>query len=61
MGGYVTRYDGNFDFLTIRGSGHMVPQYKPAAAFRFISQWLADKEFGRYVPPAPPAAARPEL
>ena len=24
MGGYVTRYEGDFDFLTIRGSGHMV-------------------------------------
>ena len=25
MGGYVTRYVNDFDFLTIRGSGHMVP------------------------------------
>lgn len=24
MGGYVTRYEGKFDFLTIRGAGHMV-------------------------------------
>jgi hypothetical protein len=23
--GYVTRYENNFDFVTIRGSGHMVP------------------------------------
>jgi serine carboxypeptidase-like clade I len=23
MGGYVTRYEGDFDFLTIRGAGHM--------------------------------------
>jgi carboxypeptidase C (cathepsin A) len=30
MGGYVTRYDGNFDFLTIRGAGHMV--VSPVAA-----------------------------
>lgn len=30
MGGYVTRYENNFDFLTIRGSGHMVPEFKPA-------------------------------
>ena len=26
VGGYVTRYAGSFDFLTIRGSGHMVPE-----------------------------------
>ncbi len=24
VGGYVTRYEGSFDFLTIRGAGHMV-------------------------------------
>jgi Serine carboxypeptidase len=24
VGGYVTRYNGSFDFLTIRGAGHMV-------------------------------------
>ena len=32
MGGYVTRYEGNFDFLTIRGAGHMVvsPSFRPS-------------------------------
>jgi len=54
MGGYVTRYDGAFDFLTIRGSGHMVPEFKPAAAFSFISTWLANHEYPGYA--APPAA-----
>jgi len=29
MGGYVTRYQGAFDFLTIRGSGHMVCIFHP--------------------------------
>ena len=24
IGGYVTRYNGHFDYLTIRGAGHMV-------------------------------------
>ena len=33
MGGYVTRYVNDFDFVTIRGAGHMVPEYKPEAAF----------------------------
>merc|ERR1712093_785862 len=44
MGGYVTRYKGGLDFLTIRGSGHMVPEYKPAAALAFMSQWLQGKD-----------------
>ena len=26
MAGYVTRYANDFDFLTVRGAGHMVPQ-----------------------------------
>eukprot|EP01035_Chromulina_nebulosa_P024704 gene24704-32179_t len=32
MGGYVTRYEKNFDYLTIRGSGHMVPQDRPQSS-----------------------------
>jgi len=51
MGGYVTRYAGGLDFLTIRGSGHMVPEYKPAAAFSFISNWLEDKDYPKYTAP----------
>lgn len=54
MGGYVTRYKGGFDFLTIRGSGHMVPEYKPAAALEFITRWLANEEYQRYTPPMGP-------
>ena len=28
MGGYITRYEHDFDYLTIRGAGHMVPEYQ---------------------------------
>eukprot|EP00928_Gymnodinium_smaydae_P024388 TRINITY_DN19742_c0_g1_i1.p2 TRINITY_DN19742_c0_g1~~TRINITY_DN19742_c0_g1_i1.p2 ORF type:complete len:536 (-),score=111.61 TRINITY_DN19742_c0_g1_i1:66-1673(-) len=52
MGGYVTRYEGGFDYLTVRGSGHMVPEYKPEAAFAFIGSFLRGEEYPRYVPPA---------
>jgi carboxypeptidase C (cathepsin A) len=45
MGGYVTRYDGDFDFLTIRGAGHMVPTYKAAATFTFMRAWIEDKDY----------------
>merc|ERR1739845_300563 len=48
MGGYVTRYAGDFDYLTIRGSGHMVPEFKPPAAFEFISRFLKGEEYRRY-------------
>ena len=51
MGGYVTRYAGGLDFLTIRGSGHMVPEYKPAASFEFMRSWLRNEEYKRYTPP----------
>uniref|UniRef100_A0A6B2L3B8 Carboxypeptidase n=1 Tax=Arcella intermedia TaxID=1963864 RepID=A0A6B2L3B8_9EUKA len=44
MGGYVTQYD-QFDYVTIRGSGHMVPEYKPAAAFTLLQSWLRDREY----------------
>ena len=45
MGGYVQRYEGGFDFLTIRGAGHMVPTYKPEASFAFLKAWLSDEEY----------------
>jgi serine carboxypeptidase-like clade 1 len=40
MGGYVTSYEHDFTFVTIRGSGHMVPHYKPMAGFAMISNYL---------------------
>ena len=48
MGGYVTRYDGDFDFLTIRGSGHMVPTFKPEAAKEFMGKWIANEPYQFY-------------
>ena len=48
MGGYVTKYQGDFDFLTIRGAGHMVPTYKSAATFTFLQAWLTDSDYPPY-------------
>ena len=43
--GYVTTYatpgPANFTFLTVKNSGHMVPQYQPARARAFFQRWLA--------------------
>ena len=46
--GYVTTYAAaqhNLTFLTIKQSGHMVPQYQPERAFSFFSRWLEGKPF----------------
>ena len=48
MGGYVTRYENDFDFVTIRGAGHMVPEYKSAASLEFVSRWLLNEDFKPY-------------
>ncbi|CAK0810256.1 unnamed protein product, partial [Prorocentrum cordatum] len=53
VGGYVTRYAGNLDFVTIRGSGHMVPEYKPEAAFTMIKSFLEGKPVPRLAPKPP--------
>jgi len=49
MGGYVTRYAERLDYLTIRGAGHMVPEFKPEAAYAFLEAWLAGDEYKPYV------------
>jgi serine carboxypeptidase-like clade I len=40
MGGEVVQYESGLSFLTIHGSGHMVPQFRPQAAFHFVSKFL---------------------
>jgi len=54
MGGYVTRYENHFDFLTIRGAGHMVPEYKPEAAFVMLRSFLNAEDYPRYHPAPKP-------
>jgi len=42
--GYVTTYGvaghANFTFVTVKDSGHMVPQYQPERALEFFRRWL---------------------
>ncbi|KAL8139060.1 hypothetical protein V2J09_005061 [Rumex salicifolius] len=43
VAGYTQSYQKNLTFLTVKGSGHTVPEYKPQEALDFYSRWLAGK------------------
>ncbi|KAI3853694.1 hypothetical protein MKW98_025211 [Papaver atlanticum] len=45
VAGYTQGYDNNLTFLTVRGSGHTVPEYKPKEALAFFTRWLAGEKF----------------
>ena len=51
VGGSVRQWEGGFTHATIRGSGHMVPGYKPYPAFLLLQTFLTDNEW----PALPPA------
>jgi len=42
VAGYVTVYD-NLNFVSVKGAGHMVPQYKPAEGYAMFASFLAGK------------------
>ncbi|XP_013784600.1 lysosomal protective protein-like [Limulus polyphemus] len=44
IAGFVKEFD-NLTFVTIKGSGHMVPQDKPGPAFKMITNFLFNKPF----------------
>ncbi|KAI3989513.1 hypothetical protein MKX01_035275, partial [Papaver californicum] len=44
VAGYTQGYDHNLTFLTVRGSGHTVPEYKPKEALAFFTRWLAGEK-----------------
>ncbi|KAF6145834.1 hypothetical protein GIB67_028829 [Kingdonia uniflora] len=41
VAGYLQGYENNLIFLTVKGSGHTVPEYKPREALAFYTRWLA--------------------
>jgi len=50
MAGYVQIYQSakNFTYLTVRGAGHEVPQYKPPQALKMFECWIHNKPYPTY-------------
>jgi hypothetical protein len=44
VGGYVTQWvNGSLTYVTVRGSGHMVPEYKPVSAMVLASTFVSER------------------
>ncbi|XP_059628653.1 serine carboxypeptidase-like 20 [Cornus florida] len=43
VAGYTQGYANNLIYLTIKGAGHTVPEYKPRESLDFYSRWLEAK------------------
>eukprot|EP00618_Florenciella_parvula_P001494 CAMPEP_0119483160 /NCGR_PEP_ID=MMETSP1344-20130328/10690_1 /TAXON_ID=236787 /ORGANISM="Florenciella parvula, Strain CCMP2471" /LENGTH=538 /DNA_ID=CAMNT_0007517629 /DNA_START=73 /DNA_END=1689 /DNA_ORIENTATION=+ len=52
FGGHVVSYAHNLHFATVHGAGHMVPQFRPMAGARLLSQLLANASYP-FAPPLP--------
>jgi hypothetical protein len=51
MGGYVTEYAyGRFQFATVRGAGHMIPEGKPRPALAMLDAFVRGTPFPAYAP-----------
>eukprot|EP01063_Lacrimia_lanifica_P011409 TRINITY_DN1819_c0_g2_i1.p1 TRINITY_DN1819_c0_g2~~TRINITY_DN1819_c0_g2_i1.p1 ORF type:complete len:501 (+),score=194.82 TRINITY_DN1819_c0_g2_i1:60-1562(+) len=50
VGGYVMEWGENIAHLTVRGSGHMVPQNRPATADQLIKHWMMKEDWPTYDP-----------
>mmetsp|Transcript_35831 Transcript_35831/g.43273 ORF Transcript_35831/g.43273 Transcript_35831/m.43273 type:complete len:567 (-) Transcript_35831:245-1945(-) len=45
FGGHVVDYEHNLSFITVHGSGHMVPQFRPRPALHMLAKVLSQEEF----------------
>ena len=45
VAGYVTSYSQDFTFLTVKGAGHMVPQFRPKQAYSMFIRMVTNEPF----------------
>ena len=45
VAGYVEKYEGGLDFVTIHGTGHMAPEWKPEETTKMITAWIHNENF----------------
>uniref|UniRef100_A0A7E4W4E3 Carboxypeptidase n=1 Tax=Panagrellus redivivus TaxID=6233 RepID=A0A7E4W4E3_PANRE len=50
VAGFVTKYTQNLDFVTVRGSGHFVPQDKPREALQLIYNFIHNRDYSLPIP-----------
>jgi carboxypeptidase C (cathepsin A) len=47
VSGFIERYEG-LDFVTVKGVGHMAPQYARRPVQSMITAWIHDEPFGPF-------------
>merc|ERR1712129_116844 len=50
LGGHVVDYTNSLSFVTVHGSGHMVPQFRPQAAEFLLNKLLTGEPFAAPLP-----------
>uniref|UniRef100_A0A914V0K8 Carboxypeptidase n=1 Tax=Plectus sambesii TaxID=2011161 RepID=A0A914V0K8_9BILA len=60
IAGFVTKYSGGLDFVTVRGAGHFVPADKGREALQLIYNFIKNRDYstptGLSTAPQPPAS-----
>ena len=54
VAGQIVQWEGNISHATVRGSGHMVPGFKPYSAYLLLQNFLSDEQDAW--PALPPSA-----
>ncbi|WKX93684.1 hypothetical protein Q1695_011165 [Nippostrongylus brasiliensis] len=50
VAGFQLRYEGGIDLLTVRGSGHFVPEDKPREALQMIYNFVSNRDYSLPTP-----------